>query len=179
MAKIRLWVFRALIPASSQVVYSRSHYRTLSAIRLGRWHSPTLEDFRLGLYFLVSGRLIRADDRYYAIACSLVLSLLNWVLIGLFSDDLDLFYLESWQVFLTCIVIFSGLSNVSSAIFQYRLNTDSLGNALLNNFKVSLMLAWLTAVGHLFLLLLLWIVMALDHRSVSLASASLIQVLPI
>ncbi|KAK1926386.1 glycosyl transferase family group 2-domain-containing protein [Papiliotrema laurentii] len=72
---------------------------------------------------------------YYAIACALALSLLNWVLVGLFSNTLDLYYLESWQVFLTCIVIFSGLSNISSAIFQYRLNTNSLGNALINNFK--------------------------------------------
>jgi hypothetical protein len=37
----------------------------------------------------------------------------------------------------TGIVIFSGLSNVSSAIFQYRLNTNSIGNALVTNFKVS------------------------------------------
>lgn len=76
-------------------------------------------------------------SRYYAIACALALSLLNWALVGLFADQLDLFYLESWQVFLTCIVIFSGLSNISSAIFMYRLNADSLGNALVNNFKVS------------------------------------------
>lgn len=89
-------------------------------------------------------------DRYYAIACALVLSVLNWVLVGIFSDVLDLFYLESWQVFLTCkysayilkhhadmlgIVIFSGLSNVSSALFQYRLNANSIGNALISNFK--------------------------------------------
>ncbi len=33
------------------------------------------------------------------------------------------------------VVVFSGLSNVSSAIFQYRLHTNSLGNALVNNFK--------------------------------------------
>ncbi|GFZ49140.1 hypothetical protein JCM24511_06890 [Saitozyma sp. JCM 24511] len=72
---------------------------------------------------------------YYAIACAMLLSLLNWVLVGIFDDVLDLFYLESWQVFLTCIVIFSGLSNVSSAIFQYRLNTNSIGNALVTNFK--------------------------------------------
>jgi hypothetical protein len=74
---------------------------------------------------------------YYAIACAMLLSLLNWVLIGLFNDSVDLFYLQSWQVFLTCIVVFCGLSNVSSAIFQYRLNTNSLGNALVQNFKVS------------------------------------------
>ncbi|WVR04424.1 hypothetical protein IAU60_001426 [Kwoniella sp. DSM 27419] len=72
---------------------------------------------------------------YYAIACALLLSALNWVLVGLFDDVLDLFYLSSWQVFLTCIVVFCGLSNVSSSIFQYRLNTNSLGNSLWNNFK--------------------------------------------
>lgn len=32
----------------------------------------------------------------------MILSVLNWVLVGIFSDVLDLFYLESWQVFLTC-----------------------------------------------------------------------------
>jgi hypothetical protein len=39
---------------------------------------------------------------YYAIACALVLSLLNWVLVGLFNDVLDAFYLTSWNVFLAC-----------------------------------------------------------------------------
>jgi len=33
-------------------------------------------------------------------------------------------------------VIFCGLSNISSAVFQYRLNTNSIGNALVQNFKV-------------------------------------------
>ena len=39
---------------------------------------------------------------YYAIACALALSLLNWVLVGLFNDVLDMFYLTSWNVFLAC-----------------------------------------------------------------------------
>jgi hypothetical protein len=39
---------------------------------------------------------------YYAIACALALSLLNWVLVGLFNDVLDAFYLTSWNVFLAC-----------------------------------------------------------------------------
>lgn len=101
----------------------------------------------------------------------MLLSLLNWVLIGLFNDSVDLFYLQSWQVFLTCIVVFCGLSNVSSAIFQYRLNTNSLGNALVQNFKVSRAAIVVQAadftVDHLFLLLLLWHVLALVQCSVS------------
>jgi hypothetical protein len=39
---------------------------------------------------------------YYAIACAMALSLLNWVLVGLFNDVLDAFYLTSWNVFLAC-----------------------------------------------------------------------------
>ncbi|KAJ9112325.1 hypothetical protein QFC19_000745 [Naganishia cerealis] len=72
---------------------------------------------------------------YYAIACAFPLSTVNWILIGLFRDSLDLFYLQSWDVFLTCVVIFCGLSNISSAIFQYRLKQNSLGGALIGNFK--------------------------------------------
>lgn len=51
------------------------------------------------------------------------------------GDSLDQFYLQSWEVFLTCVVIFCGLSNISSAIFQYRLKQNSLGGALIGNFK--------------------------------------------
>ncbi|GHJ84242.1 hypothetical protein NliqN6_0644 [Naganishia liquefaciens] len=72
---------------------------------------------------------------YYAIACAFPLSSMNWILMGLFHDSLDAFYLQSWNVFLTCIVIFCGLSNISSAIFQYRLKQNSLGGALIGNFK--------------------------------------------
>jgi hypothetical protein len=32
----------------------------------------------------------------------MALSLLNWVLVGLFNDVLDAFYLTSWNVFLAC-----------------------------------------------------------------------------
>lgn len=128
---------------------------------------------------------------YYAIACALALSLLNWVLVGLFNDVLDMFYLSSWNVFLACesssgniaarktadwegIVVFSGLSNVSSAIFQYRLNANSLGHALVGNFKVSparspctYSLVLTSAVGHLLLFLFLWSFVASHHRTVS------------
>lgn len=171
MAKVRLRMFRIALPAVPKVVHPWSRHPALPSIRLGRWYPPSLEDFRSGLHLFVRGWphiCDPANDSYYAIACALALSLLNWALVGLFADQLDLFYLESWQVFLTCIVIFSGLSNISSAIFMYRLNADSLGNALINNFKVSESAqTWLTAVGHFLLLLLLWSVLALVNCPVS------------
>lgn len=140
MAEICLWMLGASLPTITKMVLERPHHSALPPIRVGRWDPSSLENLGPGLHLFV--RLsahtgIPLTCRYYAIACALALSLLNWVLIGLFDDVLDLFYLESWQVFLTCIVIFSGLSNISSAIFQYRLNSNSLGNALIGNFKVS------------------------------------------
>lgn len=48
----------------------------------------------------------------------MLLSVLNWLLVGIFSDVLDLFYLESWQVFLTC-----GLSSSASARLGMEVDT--------------------------------------------------------
>lgn len=115
------------------------HY---SIVLCGRKASPYIQKYqswhtcrrRFFIWYPSNPRLI-CRFRYYAIACALVLSLLNWILVGLFDDVLDLFYLESWQVFLTCIVIFCGLSNVFSAVFQYRLNSETIANALIRNFK--------------------------------------------
>ena len=55
---------------------------------------------------------------YYAIAIAAFMSTANWVLVGIWSSSLDKFYLESWQVFLTCVVIFSFFSNICSAVSQ-------------------------------------------------------------
>lgn len=57
---------------------------------------------------------------YYAIACAMALSLLNWVLVGLFNDQLDLFYLQSWQVFLTCEFAFHSRDQASTDSCRYR-----------------------------------------------------------
>lgn len=53
---------------------------------------------------------------YYAIAIAAFMSTANWIIVGIWSSSLDKFYLESWQVFLTCVVVFCGLSNVCSAV---------------------------------------------------------------
>ncbi|CED83368.1 hypothetical protein [Phaffia rhodozyma] len=72
---------------------------------------------------------------YYSISIAAVLCLLNFFLIGILEDVLSSFYLESWKVFLTCIVIFSGAGNICSSIFLYRLKVESLGSSLVSNFK--------------------------------------------
>jgi hypothetical protein len=53
---------------------------------------------------------------YYAIAIAAFMSTANWIIIGIWSASLDDFYLESWQVFLTCVIIFCFVSNICSAV---------------------------------------------------------------
>jgi hypothetical protein len=102
MAEVWIWVFRVIVPSFPTMVLQGTYHATVQVVRLGGWDPNPFEDFRLGLYLIVSGLNDRADERYYAISCAMLLSLLNWVLVGLFDDQLDLFYLQSWQVFLTC-----------------------------------------------------------------------------
>lgn len=53
MAKVRLWMFRASLLSSIQVVHQRSHHSSLCAIRLGRRYPSSLEDFCSRLYFIL------------------------------------------------------------------------------------------------------------------------------
>ena len=46
---------------------------------------------------------------------------MNYFLTGWFNDFLDKFYLPSWQVFLSVILVFSISGNVTLAIMRYRL----------------------------------------------------------
>ncbi|KAF2454646.1 glycosyl transferase family group 2-domain-containing protein [Lineolata rhizophorae] len=72
---------------------------------------------------------------YYSISSGFPLTLLNYFLIGWFNGELDKFYMESWKVFVSLIVVFNGMSNVCLAILRYRLGEKSLWGALLENFK--------------------------------------------
>jgi hypothetical protein len=55
---------------------------------------------------------------YYAIAIAFSMSLLNYIIVGMFDGSLDGVYLESWDVFLSMLVVFIGLSNVSFAVSE-------------------------------------------------------------
>ena len=46
---------------------------------------------------------------YYAIAAAVPLTLANYLLVGLFSSDIDQFYLTSWRIFVGMAVVFNVL----------------------------------------------------------------------
>jgi hypothetical protein len=63
---------------------------------------------------------------YYAIGAAWILTLLNYFLIGWFNGYLDHYYLDSFKVYFSLVIVFSALGNVALAILRYRLSEKSL-----------------------------------------------------
>ena len=72
---------------------------------------------------------------YYAIASAWILTLANYFIIGWFNGYLDHYYIDSFKIFFSIIVVFTALGNIALAILRYRTQGRSIGGALLENFK--------------------------------------------
>ncbi|GAB7332674.1 hypothetical protein MBLNU13_g04427t1 [Cladosporium sp. NU13] len=74
---------------------------------------------------------------YFALASALLLSLINYCIIGWFRDELSSAYLTSWNVLMSLIVVFNILGQVALALLRYRTGERSLLGSLVENFKWS------------------------------------------
>ncbi|GAW17010.1 hypothetical protein ANO14919_064590 [Xylariales sp. No.14919] len=72
---------------------------------------------------------------YYAIGASWIITLFNYFLTGFFYGLYDKYYLDSFAIFVSVIVVFTGFGNLSLAILRYRLNQKSLIGAFWDNIK--------------------------------------------
>ncbi|KAJ3128524.1 hypothetical protein HK098_004154 [Nowakowskiella sp. JEL0407] len=71
---------------------------------------------------------------YYAIGAAWPLTLINYFLVGYFSDFLDFkAYLISYNVFLSSIMVFTVVSTISYTVYNYRLKKMSLAGGFLRN----------------------------------------------
>jgi len=66
---------------------------------------------------------------YYAIAASWSMTLLNYFLTGFFYGVYDKYYLDSFAIYMSIIVVFTGLGNVALAVLRYRTSDRSLFGA--------------------------------------------------
>ena len=78
---------------------------------------------------------------YYAIGSAWILTLMNYFIIGWFNGFLDHYYIDSFKIFFSIIIVFTALGNFSLAILRYRLGERSLLAAFWENFKWVLLLA--------------------------------------
>ena len=78
---------------------------------------------------------------YYAIGSAWILTLANYFIIGWFNGYIDHYYIDSFKIFFSIIVVFTALGNIALAVYRYRLNTRSLVGSFVENFKWVLLLA--------------------------------------
>ncbi|CAI6331822.1 unnamed protein product [Periconia digitata] len=103
------------------------------------WRGPFTKLFRTFLWsnMQLSSKLtiVGYISSYYAIASSVPFGILNYFLIGWFNGDLDKFYVESWKIFVSLLLVFNVMSNISLALLRYRLGEMPLIKSVLENFK--------------------------------------------
>lgn len=78
---------------------------------------------------------------YYAIAAAWIMTSTNYFLYGWFSEYLDRYYVDSWQVWFSIIIVFNGLGNIGLAAMRYRGDHKNIFVCLVENFKWMILLA--------------------------------------
>ena len=127
-------------------------------IRTWLWRGPFTPLFRK---FLFSGMPIASKinicayiGTYYALGAAWIMTIVNYFVIGWFkgcksrcpifirantdpliSSDIDKYYVNSWEVWLAVIIVFTGLGNISLAVLRYRIGDYGIGAALIENMK--------------------------------------------
>lgn len=114
-------------------------------IRTWLWRGPFTPLFRRFLFsnirFTSKITVISYIGTYYAIGAAWIMTTVNYFLMGWFNGYLDKYYVDSWQVWFSIIIVFNGLGNVALALLRYRLGERNLLYAFYENFKWTIMLA--------------------------------------
>jgi hypothetical protein len=114
-------------------------------IRMWLWKGPFTPLFRRFLFskirFTSKVTVISYIGTYYAIGAAWIMTSVNYFIMGWFNGYLDKYYVDSWQVWFSIIIVFNGLGNIALAVMRYRVGERSLLYALFENFKWTLLLA--------------------------------------
>lgn len=76
---------------------------------------------------------------YYALGSAWIMTLTNYIALGLFNGYLDRWYTDSWQIFLSVIFVFSIAANFGLAVSRYRAGEKAFLSSLYENFAWALM----------------------------------------
>jgi hypothetical protein len=103
------------------------------------WRGPFTPLFRKFLFCDMhwSSKLsiISYMGSYYAIGSGFFYTIANYVLVGLFWDELDKFYTDSWSIFLSVVLVFWILSNIALAVMRFRIGERSFFGGLWEAFR--------------------------------------------
>lgn len=114
-------------------------------IRKWLWRGPFTPLFRRFLFSNIrltsKVTIISYIGTYYAIGAAWIMTSVNYFIMGWFNGYLDKYYIDSWQVWFSIIIVFNGLGNVALAVMRYRVGERTLGYAVYENFKWTFLLA--------------------------------------
>lgn len=114
-------------------------------IRKWIWKGPFTPLFRRFLFsnirFTSKITVVSYIGTYYAIGAAWIMTSVNYFIMGWFNGYLDKYYVDSWQVWFSIILVFNGLGNIALAVMRYRLGERSILYALFENFKWTFLLA--------------------------------------
>ncbi|KAL9102857.1 MAG: hypothetical protein Q9163_002038 [Psora crenata] len=83
--------------------------------------TPLFKKFlRSNIRFTSKVSIISYIGTYYAIGAAWIMTIVNYFLIGWFNGYLDKYYLDSWKVWFSLVLVFNGLGNVGLAAMRYR-----------------------------------------------------------
>ena len=63
---------------------------------------------------------------YYALGAGWILTVVNYFLTGWFWGYFDKFYIDSFAIYISIVVVFTGLGNITLSVLRYRLGQKSL-----------------------------------------------------
>lgn len=72
---------------------------------------------------------------YYALASGLLLATVNYVIIGLFPDELDHYYMPSWGIWISLVVVFNGFASVAFSMLRHQMKEEQFWKAILQAIK--------------------------------------------
>ncbi|KIW12903.1 hypothetical protein PV08_08090 [Exophiala spinifera] len=72
---------------------------------------------------------------YYAVASALPLSLVNYLVVGWYANEIDQFYVTSWKVWVGMVVVFNLLSPIGYAMLRHRLGKQTFFQSLFESIK--------------------------------------------
>jgi hypothetical protein len=108
-------------------------------IRVWLWKGPFTPLFRKFLLsnirFTSKVTIISYIGTYYAIGAAWIMTTANYFAIGWFNGYLEQYYVDSWKVWFSIIIVFNGLGNIALAVMRYRIGERSLLYALFENCK--------------------------------------------
>lgn len=122
-------------------------------MRMWLWKGPFTPLFRKFLFsnirFTSKITIISYIGTYYAIGAAWIMTTANYLAIGWFNGYLDKYYIDSWKVWFSIVIVFNGLGNLALAAMRYR---DDKGGFFENSkFDSGLLLVSEWKKGHVLL----------------------------